>query len=455
MYFTKRVIEYPLDSVNILLINTISSACDIVTLDFYKDMKRIESGNYHIVNDAEILKMLKDRGYIFDNELDEDRFIEKYARIHSRLSENNSIKNYTICPTMGCNLRCTYCFEENLASKALLTMEKLEVILSFIENDLVKDESASSRTLISLFGGEPLLPANKPIIKRTLEFAKEKGIEVRIVTNGTTIKRFIDILSEYKNVALQITLDGSKPIHDIRRIKKNGGGTFDLIASNIDLLVSAEIKVHLRTNVNQENIDSLSNLIEYVRKKKWVESGFVFPYVAPVLDYCDGSNNSMTESKLYERVLEIEPDLGSKDSIIKSVSSPCVNYLQNFFDFSQSIKPWKLSYCEATSGSNFVFSTNGNVSTCLMLAGKTEHQIGVFDEKNIEINPKLSSQWKERNILNMDKCKKCKYALICGGGCAVAALDINNDIGCPVCSDIRETVNVFLNHKKKEILEKV
>ncbi|OZQ67101.1 hypothetical protein CA600_09635 [Paenibacillus sp. VTT E-133280] len=458
LYFTDRVMDFQLDDESILLINTISSAFDIIDSDTYERIEEMKKGYSNFDDKDELMQTLIKRGYVFEQKEKEQEFIRKYAEIHQKYIEKNLVRSFTICPTMGCNLRCTYCFEgdENLSNKKVMTEEQLTIILNYIDTCITaQTEIDTPKTSISLFGGEPLLPQNMPIVQKTLDFAKARDIEVRIVTNGTTIKYYSKLLKMYDNVIIQITLDGSKSIHDVRRIGVSGRGTFDLIESSIDLLIEMKIKTHLRTNINQDNIDSLSDLVQFIKEKKWVESGYVYPYVAPVLEYCDGSNNSMKESELYSRVLEIEPTLGSEDSIIKMVVSPCVNYLQSFFDSNNQMKPWKLNYCEATSGGNLVFSPDGNISTCLMLAGKGHHQIGSYDGESVKLDPNLEGMWKDRTILRIPQCKECKYGLICGGGCPIAAIDINQDIDCPVCSDIEDTMKAFVNTRKRQILQKV
>lgn len=454
MYFTKRVLDFELDGSNVLLINTISSAMDIVDLQTYSLINEMK--NSHYIADESLLSDLIQRGYVFESEEAEKSYIAKYAEIHAKALKNNFMRNYIICPTMGCNLRCVYCFEgdDNHCNHKVMTIKQLDTIFNYIKKDLsgVDKVSASKNISISLYGGEPLLPNNEEIVKATLTFAFDRNIEVRIITNGTTIPQYLALLKKYPNAVIQITLDGDKNIHDKRRITANKNGTFDSIVDSIDLLVKAGIKVNLRTNVDLKNLNSIPNLIQFIKEKKWVESGLVLPYVAPVFDYCDGTNNSMEESKLYNEILKIEPNYGSKESVIKKVSSPCINFLQSFFDQTNKIKPWKINYCEATSGGNLVFSPDGKIATCLMLAGKGRNQIGEFDDSKVTVYQDKADEWTSRDIMHMEKCKDCKYGLICGGGCPVAALDINKDINCPVCSDIDETIKALINSKKDEIL---
>ena len=60
------------------------------------------------------------------------------------------------------------------------------------------------KPVISLYGGEPLLISNYSIIENVLDFASLYKLEVRIVTNGTTISKFKDLLKKYDNVPYRL-----------------------------------------------------------------------------------------------------------------------------------------------------------------------------------------------------------------------------------------------------------
>lgn len=334
MYITKRYLEFPLDDNNIFLINTISSAMDIVNKSTYLSIKKMEQGELDV--EPDLLNNLRERGYVFEDEKKEDSYIEKFVEIRDRAMKKSFVKNYTICPTMGCNLRCIYCFEgeENHCNNQLMTDKQLNMILRYIDESINEEgnQEKNKKVSISLYGGEPLLPNNKNIVESVLNFSNDRNIEVRIITNGTTIPYYIEMLKKYRETVIQITLDGDKEIHDRRRITANQKGTFDEIVKSIDMLIQSGIKVQLRTNIDKENLDSIKNLIQFIKYKKWIETGLVFPYVSPVFDYANGANNSMKESSLYVELLKLVPDLGNEDSVIKKVSSPCLNFLQNFFN---------------------------------------------------------------------------------------------------------------------------
>lgn len=126
LYFTDRVMDFQLDDESILLINTISSAFDIIDSDTYERIEEMKKGYSNFDDKDELMQTLIKRGYVFEQKEKEQEFIRKYAEIHQKYIEKNLVRSFTICPTMGCNLRCTYCFEgdENLSNKKVMTEEQ-------------------------------------------------------------------------------------------------------------------------------------------------------------------------------------------------------------------------------------------------------------------------------------------------------------------------------------------
>ena len=135
--------------------------------------------------------------------------------------------------TLNCNFRCTYCFEEH--RDVNLTDCTLERIKKMVE---LKLQEGYSRLSIDWYGGEPLLNMSgiKELSQFFIQLCNERAIEyvASITTNGYTFSP--DIQRELFSLGVahaQITLDGSKEIHDKRRILLDGNSSFDTIKNNI------------------------------------------------------------------------------------------------------------------------------------------------------------------------------------------------------------------------------
>lgn len=457
---TRYIIIKELGLNNNLLINTLTSAMDIVDDDTRDKIKsaQMDFSKINDIFDENLYKNLKARGYIFETKDDENEMLNKIKKMDKVVRQDGLFTQYTICPTMGCNLRCTYCFEEDDLHKNfdVMTEEQLDIILDYILKNKkqisIKNPEVDKMDImrINLFGGEPLLPSNKELIMKILDFGEKNNIKIGIITNGTTIDKYLEIIKRYKKViSVQITVDGNKEIHDCRRIRADGSGTFKEICDNIDLLIKTGVQIQYRINVDKNNIFDLKKLEQFVKDKKWNEYSNFIPYASPVLDFCGkNQNDTLTEHELYDLLVK-EELYGKKESFLSRIVSPCIGYIENFFKENSGIKPWKTNFCEATSGSSMCFSPDGVIATCITNAGNEEYKIGNFDENGVYIDSDRFELWSKRNVFRIKKCSSCKYAFLCGGGCPVMALKRNGDIDKSICSDVALTINSYLEHNFK------
>lgn len=466
-YFTKYVCFYKLNDNNTLMLNTLTSAMDIIDNSTYNNIQNmIHNGNNIDFDHSDSLyNTLLARGYIFESSSEEKRIIDTLTYINKKFSAKNTPKNFVICPTMGCNLRCTYCFEghEQHDKFKLLSDEQLNVIFEYISKHIEQKEKTGSnfnKPYISLFGGEPLLKCNFHIVEKILKFAYEKNISVFIISNATTIDDdYCKLLKTFNNniSAVQVTLDGNKSTHDKRRIRADGGGTFDTICCGISKLLKIGVRVQLRVNVDAENINYLKELKELFDNQGFSHNPLFKLYAAPVrcYNYSKRVNNIMTDSQMFDALVK-KGLYGKEDSLFPEILSPVYGMVTDFFKASgDRMKPWKHTYCEGTSGSLLCFTPDGNIFICLTCAGNSDYRIGTFDETGIKIDKDRLNMWKNRDCFTFNKCKNCKFVFFCGGGCSVESLENHNDINCPECDDVEKTLEVYVKHNKDKFLKMI
>ena len=98
------------------------------------------------------------------------------------------------------------------------------ILLSAIENSHLTEE-----TTISLSGGEPFL---HPDILYIIDMLSERNFKIIIVTNGLLLTKNLAMFLEKRNVGLQVSIDGTKDVHDYIR----GKGTYDILINNLHIL---------------------------------------------------------------------------------------------------------------------------------------------------------------------------------------------------------------------------
>ena len=312
---TKYLSWYKLDDNKTLVLNAFSGAIDLVDdktrgkIERFAQMPYIEISKLD-EEDKELLELLQRRGYIIkdrDTELNE---LRRQKIIHEHLCDIAIL--HVICPTMFCNLKCSYCFEpmEVKERTTVMSAAQVEAICNFIKK--IKSISKTQTHRIQLFGGEPILPSTKNANVQFLQFAEDEKIPVSIITNGTFVKDYQEVFKKFENIvdSVQITLDGNKEIHDKRRIGKNGAGTFDDICAGIDFLLSTNIRqINIRVNVDRANIEKLTELDRFIEEKGWRKNKNFIYDLAPVTDHTSKyDGDTMTEDKIVKRLTEIYPE---------------------------------------------------------------------------------------------------------------------------------------------------
>ncbi|HEX7599646.1 MAG TPA: radical SAM protein, partial [Polyangia bacterium] len=217
------------------------------------------------------LPQMREAGFAVESDDDEQAMLaEAYADF---LQETDRTPTQLIVvPSFGCNLRCTYCYQEPFAAGAigLINPETIAALFAYIDRFFGQEEL---RPYLTLFGGEPLIdsPAHHDRVGRLMGGAQARGIGVAVVTNGYDLESYLPALSGGAVREVQVTLDGPPEIHDRRRLLHNGGGTFERVAAGIDRLLEARIPVNLRVVVDRENLPALPVLARVAAQRGWLD----------------------------------------------------------------------------------------------------------------------------------------------------------------------------------------
>ncbi len=460
-FFTKYVCFYKLDEKHTLLLNTLTSAVDLVDNGTLAEIYDIIQNNN--VNRA-LYDKLKKRGYVFDSRAAEMHMLDSLRNITVEAISNQFVTYFKICPTMGCNLRCTYCYQEHAQHRnySTLSNQQLDVIFKYIQkcDQLLKAHSNNkdNHVRIALIGGEPLLEINYNIVEKVLAFTKELGTKLYITTNGTTVDKYCKLLNKYRDtVVIQVTLDGNKFNHDKKRIYASGKGTFNEICDGIDKILRLGIKTSVRINVDKDNLDSMFELKDLFEKHAWLENPLFSTYATPIRCYEKNSplNKALDDSRILD-VFMTNGWFGKRDSFINRMDSSVYDMVFRLLnpDKMKKYVPWQISYCVASQGRQLVFLPNGNICTCLKCTDSEIYSVGKYDENGVEIDKDKLNIWKRRDPFNISKCRECKYILLCAGGCPYHALKKFGNINCGVCNDIEKTLEVYVKHIKNHLLNK-
>lgn len=320
-------------------------------------------------------------------------------------------------------------------------MDKFFETIQIIEpNDKLQNKT------ISLFGGEPLLKENRAVIRYIIE--KGKGYSFIATSNGYDLDAYEDLLGKDFIKGVQVTIDGTKEVHDSRRMHSIHVESFDKIIENIKLALSKDVAIRVRINVDADNVDELEKIDGFFKKEHLYDSHKFSAYAT----FIDGRDNFNPDSYCTKKE---KITLGDFLSVFSS-SNVNIEFEQQLYTrfFSALVKgnPLTLSpsHCNAHF-SSFIFDPFGNIYSCLEVVGKKSEMIGSYSN-GLKWISDVKRKWFERNI-NVDKrCKICKYALLCGGGCYAKSLVNSRDSSiCDFAERMNATVQRIYDEYKNKI----
>ena len=308
----------------------------------------------------------------------------------------------TICPTMGCNFDCPYCFEGHHAGKMSAEVQDDVVALAqrMMEASGVKDIS------VTWFGGEPLLAPDviESLSERLMALTEERGgkYSAVIVTNGYLLtQEMANMLERCKVGKAQVTIDGMGASHDATRHLAGGGSTFERITANLRD-VKIPFRVDIRHNVYEGNMAEMGELEAFIQRLADQSGNDLEYYPAPVF----GS--------------EVANERGKQVGLLCSSNASEVAGRQEAGRFMAG----RGYYCGANSIWSVGIDERGNLQKCWEAVDKPAIAFGTahdWDPSNpfeTASNPNNLTMY-----LNLacpipdDECKECVWLPTCAGGC--------------------------------------
>lgn len=298
--------------------------------------------------------------------------------------------HFRILTTTACNARCTYCYEKGTAV-ITMTDETVEKVVTFIQNTVTSNKPIR----IEWFGGEPLV--NMPVIQKVCERLTKLGLvfESTMVTNGILLDdKIVKKLKDTCHLSkAQITLDGLADVYSA--VKGVPQSCFDRVISNIALLASNEITVHVRMNY-ADNYGALLDLINYLGDKlgfnKWI-----FYYVYPIFEGKDS-----VSKEIMEKVLNLNDSLLSAGLMKKS----------DLYKFT-----YRQTRCFATGYNSFTIAPDGKLYNCSHVMNDNG-LVGTVESYSPYNTNRI--RFVDQNI--SEKCADCVLYPFCKGGCRAAEL---------------------------------
>ena len=363
--------------------------------DFIKSYK----SNYELNNadNKVMMDILINNGFVVDCEIDELNYVEY---IYNKVYFNSDTLNIILVPTLNCNFKCPYCFEEGKRNFKV-NKEYFQILKRYSDNNF----KFFNHVHISLFGGEPLLKEKDMFdyLEYIYNKKNEYGIEMStsIVTNGSLVtEEVVEKLKKYSCKYFQITLDGDESLHNKIRIFEDGKESFKLLIDKINLVakLSSDIedfKLTVRINLKNINIEKIEETLLKIDYKYRSNINILFRPIYSTSEFIIKNKNTTNDLKQF---YDIAIKLGFK--IIKN----------NFYYKS----------CEACGDAHeFYITPDLRLWKCINDLDYEDACIGnINDNGQINFDSNKIVKWNQAaNCFKDSECIKCSKLPDCYGGC--------------------------------------
>ncbi len=340
----------------------------------------------------------------------------------------NSMKSYRLIlnPTMDCNFKCWYCYEDHIKGSKMGS-ETLRRVLLMISG--IMDAQKALETFdLSFFGGEPLLHYDeivRPVLNHSRKMCRHNGVRllVSFTSNGYLINdAMIAHLTEGNEPkSFQITLDGNREKHDKTRFPMKGQGSYDIILANVRKLLSCGIEVILRINYTASNILSVRDVLKDI-------------------DIIDVEDRKLLTVN-FHRVWQDHKIQNLPNSVVTNIVEPFREKLRNVgdaFSMNNLRNP-----CYADKVNESVINFDGYVFKCTARNFSTENRCGMLaNDGRIIWNESIES----RHAIKLSRviCRTCRLLPLCGGGCSQKSIEYSGEDICLEGLSSEEMDNVIM-----------
>lgn len=381
-------------------------------------LKKAREGSPLSESERDALAALKSLEFVVPDDCDERELLNRWYE-EKILSTSSGSFVATILTSMSCNLRCSYCYEqEHLSNAQFMSSEMISRVSNWLIWKIAEQDI--KRMNVVFFGGEPLLNCNaiESISATLAESCKVFGIEWKagVITNGTLLTAEVARILARAGVSwAKVTIDGDEAAHDRLRPFDNGQGTYRRIMDNI-ASAAHHMKIMIGGNFDSSNFHTIPDLLDQLAVAPWKSElmSVGFKPIASFDGYAIGvermgcSLSSFTDEQI-SQIVELREEVKKRGLPVMSDPNvgPCDFYRPNVV----------------------TIGIDGALYPCGAFAGMPELVMG-----NITSSELTSVGEKIANVKAWEEgCYECAYLPLCVGGCRVPAYFEKGDINATVC----------------------
>lgn len=347
--------------------------------------------------------------------------------------------------TLACQLACTGCFEEGARNResgqAVLPRQQVynvQPIMNFVREYAEQNGLSPDKITIMVFGGEPLTVQNIPFIEALLAEIDKGGYWYGIVTSAATMTaQHHQLLVQYKHrlEEVDITLEGTREVHDRRRPFEGGSGTFDAVVKNLQCMLDAGLPVLVKTNLGRSNLPDMSDLIQWMRVRGWFT----------LCNFCYGINlmrnfgeigaegEALAEDEVALAVIQTLQQCPELLHKIRVEGLKLTRYFTAILGLLTSpthrngnlVDRWPaFGFCNPGDGTSATIDPEGRILGCNWMSSRP--QLFASGTVGNALDAGVALKMKSLPVIRRSICTDCSIRTICGGGCQVDRVVTDN-----------------------------
>lgn len=323
-----------------------------------------------------------------------------------------------------CNLACPYCYyffmgDETFKDRPPLLQPNVpEALVAFINEGA--ETLGFEAVRIVFHGGEPMMLPPKRFdaacSKLIGGIRKDMDLTFGIQTNGTLFtEEWLDLLEKY-DVAVGVSMDGPKDIHDANRPDLHGNGSYDAIEEGLSLFRA----VLPEKAINLGCITVIDAKYDYAEISRHLDKSLGFRtlnFLLPDCNHDDGLPDNMTATDYGRALCEIF------DYYVET-NTATVREMEVF------LRRFQIAHYTDTNNAPRFAKQNQIVvvgSNGLLMVDDTYIPTGSFRQNAPTqlITDTTLKEWLDHDVFAAidavydappDKCKTCKWIEVCNGG---------------------------------------
>lgn len=374
---------------------------------------------------------LSDFNYLVENKflvLSQESVRQEVRGVFNDVNDDSKLGLILMPANMGCNFRCTYCWEEHSPDNMMGDLE-LEAICKYIA------EKTLTAIHIEYFGGEPLL--NLEFIKkfgsRLVDIAVKNNFLLEpssMSTNGYLLTKEVFLSLHALGInSYQITLDGEAVHHNALRPHVDGSGTHAVIYQNLIDMADTEkdFNVTIRINFDPDSAstESREKYLKRLAADFGNDSRFIFNPI-PITKISNSANQSVNLNCCND-----DERLSAKKMFEDGAEALGLRAVRSILPLEVASR-----FCYAGRSNSFIaFPINESgkmpLKKCTLCLTSGHNEVGSLGLDGQLTKNDSWAIWTKENLFKAEKCKNCFLVLQCfGNACAHHNL-VDGEAACP------------------------